>query len=74
MLQNYFKMAWRNLFMNKLHTFLNSGGLVIGFTVAVSIKAIRTARQNPVKSLRTHINYNYDKKLFQNSLAQHYAP
>jgi ABC-type antimicrobial peptide transport system permease subunit len=37
MLQNYLKIAWRNLFRNKLHTGINIGGLVIGFTIGIAI-------------------------------------
>lgn len=37
MLINYFKLAWRNLFRNKLHTSINIGGLLIGFTIGLSI-------------------------------------
>ena len=37
MLQNYFKIAWRNLFRNKLHTIINMGGLIIGFTIGLAI-------------------------------------
>ncbi|HEX9512523.1 MAG TPA: FtsX-like permease family protein [Puia sp.] len=37
MLQNYFKIAWRNLFRNKLHTSINIGGLIIGFTIGIAI-------------------------------------
>jgi ABC-type antimicrobial peptide transport system permease subunit len=37
MLQNYGKIAWRNLFRNKLHSAVNIGGLVIGFTVGIAI-------------------------------------
>ncbi|MEP6948450.1 MAG: ABC transporter permease [Ginsengibacter sp.] len=40
MLQNYFKIAWRNLFRNKLHTTINMGGLVIGFTIGIAILLI----------------------------------
>jgi putative ABC transport system permease protein len=32
MLRNYFRSIWRNLFKNKLHTFLNVTGLSIGLT------------------------------------------
>jgi putative ABC transport system permease protein len=32
MLKNYFRSIWRNLFKNKLHTFLNITGLSIGLT------------------------------------------
>lgn len=37
MLKNYWKVAWRNLFRNKLHTGINIGGLVIGFTIGIGI-------------------------------------
>ncbi|ULQ51805.1 ABC transporter permease [Flavihumibacter fluvii] len=37
MLTNYFKIAWRNLFRNKLHTSINIGGLIIGFTIGIVI-------------------------------------
>lgn len=35
MLQNYFTIAWRQLLRNKLHSSINIGGLVIGFTIGV---------------------------------------
>src|SRR6478735_10204408 len=37
MLINYFKVAWRNLFKNKLHTSINIGGLIIGFTIGIFV-------------------------------------
>ncbi|MEP6727919.1 MAG: ABC transporter permease, partial [Bacteroidota bacterium] len=37
MLRNYLKIAWRNLFKNKLHTAINTGGLMIGFTIGLGI-------------------------------------
>ncbi len=37
MIRNYFKVAWRNLIKNKLHTTVNLGGLLIGFTVGLGI-------------------------------------
>jgi ABC-type antimicrobial peptide transport system permease subunit len=37
MFQNYLKIAWRNLFRNRLHTGINIGGLVIGFTIGIAI-------------------------------------
>lgn len=37
MLNNYWKIAWRNLFRNRLHSSVNIGGLVIGFTVGIAI-------------------------------------
>ena len=37
MLKNYFKIAWRNLLRNKLHTTINIGGLIIGFVIGIAI-------------------------------------
>jgi ABC-type antimicrobial peptide transport system permease subunit len=37
MFENYFRFAWRNLFRNKLHTTINLGGLIIGFTIGITI-------------------------------------
>ncbi|MHA4811699.1 ABC transporter permease [Flavitalea flava] len=37
MFKSYFKIAWRNLFRNKLHAFINIGGLTIGFTLGIVI-------------------------------------
>jgi putative ABC transport system permease protein len=37
MFKSYLKIAWRNLFRNKLHTSVNLGGLIIGFTIGISI-------------------------------------
>lgn len=36
MLQSYLKIAWRNLFRNRLHSAINIGGLVIGFTIGIA--------------------------------------
>ncbi len=42
MLRNYFKIAWRNLFKQKLYAFINIGGLAIGLTcfMLISLYAI----------------------------------
>ena len=37
MIRNYFKIAWRNLFLNKTYSFLNVFGLTIGFVCAALI-------------------------------------
>src|SRR5882757_1183497 len=37
MFKNYCKVAWRNLYRNKLHTGINLGGLIIGFTIGIII-------------------------------------
>lgn len=40
MFKNYFFIAWRNLIRNKLHTAINLGGLVIGFTIGIAVLAV----------------------------------
>jgi putative ABC transport system permease protein len=37
MIRNYIKIAWRNLFSNKLHSFINIAGLSVGMAVATLI-------------------------------------
>ena len=37
MLKNYFRIAWRNLVKNKLHSFINITGLAAGMAVAIII-------------------------------------
>jgi putative ABC transport system permease protein len=37
MFKNYFRVAWRNLYRNKLHSAINLGGLMIGFTIGIII-------------------------------------
>ena len=37
MIKNYFKIAWRNLGKNKMHSFINIAGLSIGMAVAMLI-------------------------------------
>ncbi|MFN3378588.1 MAG: permease prefix domain 2-containing transporter, partial [Runella zeae] len=37
MIRNYFKIAWRNLFKNKMYGFINVGGLAVGMSVAMLI-------------------------------------
>jgi ABC-type antimicrobial peptide transport system permease subunit len=37
MIKNYFKTAWRNLFRNKVSSFINIGGLTVGIAVAILI-------------------------------------
>ena len=40
MFRNYVSIAWRNLIRNKLHTTINLGGLVIGFTIGIAVLAV----------------------------------
>ncbi|MEP6596843.1 MAG: ABC transporter permease, partial [Ginsengibacter sp.] len=37
MIQNYFKIAWRNLIKNKGYSAINIGGLAVGMAVAILI-------------------------------------
>jgi len=37
MLNTIFRSAWRNLRRNRLHTVVNVGGLVIGFTIGIAV-------------------------------------
>lgn len=59
MFTNYFKIAWRNLFTNKLHTSINIGGLIIGFTIGI---VILLAVYNQLSYDKFHAN---SKKLYQ---------
>lgn len=49
MLKNYFKIAWRNLYKNKIYSFINIGGLAVGMGVAILI------------ALWIHDELSYDK-------------
>ena len=55
MFQNYLKIAWRQLLRNKLHTGINMGGLIIGFTIGISILMV-------VYQQFTYDNFHRDKK------------
>jgi len=37
MIKNYFKIAWRNLVKNRMHSFINIAGLSVGMAVAILI-------------------------------------
>src|SRR4249920_1312251 len=37
MIQNYFKVAWRYLFKNRMYSLINIGGLTVGMAVAILI-------------------------------------
>ena len=59
MFRNYFFIAWRNLIRNKLHTTINLGGLVIGFTIGIAVLAV-------VYSQLTFNGFNINqKKIYQ---------
>ncbi len=50
MLQNYLKVAIRNLWRYKTFSFINIAGLSLG---TVSMQVVRAAVANPVESLRS---------------------
>jgi len=69
MIQNYFKMAWRNLLKNKISSFINIGGLAIGMAVAFMIGiwiwdelSFDKYHKNydRIAKIRQHINVNGD--------------
>src|ERR1700704_1869687 len=37
MIKNYFKTAWRNLFLNKFYSVINITGLAVGLTVGILV-------------------------------------
>ena len=56
MFKNYFSIAVRNLKRNKIFSLINIAGLAIGISaslIILSIRTIKSAIANPVKSLRT---------------------
>lgn len=60
MIKNYFKIAWRNLWKNKIYSAINIIGLAVEVLaaliitcIAVGFQSIKAALANPVKSLRT---------------------
>ncbi|HVU97850.1 MAG TPA: FtsX-like permease family protein [Puia sp.] len=58
MLPNNLKIAWRNLFRNKLHSAINIGGLIIGFTIGIADILI--------VFLQFQTNHQYDgKRLYE---------
>ena len=59
MFKSNFKIAWRNLFRNRLHTTINIGGLIIGFTIGIAILAVVYDQFN-----YDHFNKNR-KKIYQ---------
>jgi ABC-type antimicrobial peptide transport system permease subunit len=65
MLKNYFKIAWRNLFRNKLHTLINIGGLIIGFAIGIIILLVV---YNQFSYDKFHAN---KKKLYQAYMVFH---
>lgn len=67
MIQNYFKIAWRNLLKNKISSFINIGGLAVGMAVAFVIGiwiwdelAFDKYHNNydRIAKIRQHINVN----------------
>ena len=65
MLQNYWKIAWRNLFRNKLHSAINIGGLVIGFTIGINMLVLVLAQ---IQTDSQHLN---GKRLYEAYTVSH---
>jgi putative ABC transport system permease protein len=63
MIQNYFKIAWRNLIKNKAHSFINIVGLSVGMAVAI---AIGLWIYNEVSFDKDNSNYDHIAQVIQN--------
>jgi putative ABC transport system permease protein len=55
MIKNYLKVAWRKLIKNKLHSSINIGGLIIGFTIGIAILLV-------VYNQFSYDHFNTDRK------------
>ena len=58
MLKNYFKIAIRNLFKNKVYSFINISGLAVGMaaTILIGLWVADELTQN------SYFNKNYEEK------------
>lgn len=62
MLENYIKIAWRNLWRNKISSFINIGGLAVGMAVAMLIGLWIWDEVSYNKNFK---NYNHIAQLWQ---------
>src|SRR5688572_12484153 len=63
MIKNFFKTAYRNLYRNKLHSFINIAGLTVGMAVAM---LIGMWIWDEVSFNKNHDNYNSIASVVQN--------
>jgi putative ABC transport system permease protein len=58
MIKNYFKIAWRNLFRNKVYSFINIGGLAMGIAAFLLILEY-VSFEKSVNQFHTNLNQIY---------------
>jgi ABC-type antimicrobial peptide transport system permease subunit len=66
MIKNYFKIAWRNIARNKLHSFINVTGLAVAFSIC-SILFLMAFFQLSYDSFHTESKQLFKTTLFTNS-------
>ena len=62
MIQNYLKIAWRNLLRNKMYGLINIGGLAVGMAVAI---LIGLWVYDEVSYNRSHKNYEHIAQVYR---------
>src|SRR5688572_30491450 len=62
MIQNYLKIAWRNLLRNKMYGLINLGGLAVGMAVAI---LIGLWVYDEVSYNRSHKNYEHIAQVYR---------
>ena len=62
MIQNYLKIAWRNLLRNKMYSLINIGGLAVGMAVAM---VIGLWVYDEVSYNRSHKNYEHIAQVYR---------
>ena len=62
MIQNYLKIAWRNLVKNKMYGLINIGGLAAGMAVAM---VIGLWVYDEVSYNRSHKNYEHIAQVYR---------
>src|ERR671910_349559 len=62
MIQNYLKIAWRNLLKNKMYGLINIGGLAVGMAVAM---LIGLWAYDEISYNRSHKNYEHIAQVYR---------
>ncbi|HMI65075.1 MAG TPA: ABC transporter permease [Cyclobacteriaceae bacterium] len=62
MIQNYLKIAWRNLYRNKMYSLINIGGLAVGMAVAM---VIGLWVYDELSYNRSHENYEHIAQVYR---------